>query len=48
MKKMYQQVKLEIVFYQNEDIVTLSTGNPEEKFFDTDWAGFTIGTGFNS
>ena len=38
MKRMYQQVELDIRLFENEDIVTLSTGNPAEKYFDEDWA----------
>ena len=44
MKKNYRQVKLDIRLFENEDIVTLSTGNSEEKFFDSDWATGSTGT----
>ena len=46
MKRMYQQVELDIRLFENEDIVTLSTGNSEEKFFDSDWATGYTGTNF--
>lgn len=46
MKRMYQQLELDIRLFENEDIVTLSTGNSEEEFFDSDWAAGSMSVKF--
>ena len=38
MNKEYQKPKIEIKKFENEDIVTMSTPDPSEQWFDSDWA----------